>query len=226
LLGLDPARTPPTSFSIGIDAPEVIRAKMAEADPFRILKVKVGTPNDIETLSIVRECAPDKRIRVDANGGWSPEEAADRIAELAPFDIELVEQPIAAGRLGALAGLTRLSGTTVIADEDCVVPADVPRLAGVVHGVNVKLSKCGGIRRALAMIHAARACGLKVMLGCMIETSLGISAAAQIASSVDYVDLDAHLLLEADHYRGLKLSDGVVRPRRHPGLGVVEARPA
>ncbi len=177
----------------------------------------------------VRSVARDKRLRVDANCGWSPQEAADRIADITRFDLELIEQPLPAGCLGELkrlreSGPVRESGIPIIADEDCVRPADLERLADAVDGVNIKLAKCGGIVEALRMIRRARSLGLKVMLGCMVETSLGVAAAAQIASLADYVDLDGHLLLADDPFTGLELTQGVVRPAPTPGLGV-EIRP-
>lgn len=228
---LDPARTPPTSMTIGLDEPELIGCKVRQAEAFSILKVKVGTENDAATLLAVRSVARDKRLRVDANCGWSPQEAADRIAAITRFDLELIEQPLSAGCLDELkrlreSGPVRESGIPIIADEDCVRPADLERLADAVDGVNIKLAKCGGIVEALRMIRRARSLGLKVMLGCMVETSLGVAAAAQIASLADYVDLDGHLLLADDPFTGLELTEGVVRPASTPGLGVeIRAQP-
>ncbi|HUT79354.1 MAG TPA: dipeptide epimerase [Polyangia bacterium] len=225
MLGLDPADTPPTSMTIGIDDAGLIERKVREADAFSILKVKVGTADDAPTLSAVRRVAPQKRLRVDANCGWSPAEAAERIAEIGRFDLELIEQPLPAGCLDELrrlreCGSVRDAAIPIIADEDCVRPVDLERLAGVVDGVNIKLSKCGGIVEALRMIRQARSLGLKVMLGCMVETSLGVGAAAAIASLADYVDLDGHLLLADDPFTGLDLADGVVRPGPDAGLGI------
>lgn len=222
LLGLNPESTPHTSYTIGLTEPEELPARLADAQEFRSLKLKVGTDHDEETLTVVRKHAPRVGLRVDANGAWSPEEAPGRIEALSRFNLELVEQPIAAGQLEALAEIRRHSPVPIIADEDCVRVADVARLVGVVDGVNVKLAKCGGIREALTTVRVAHRLGLKVMLGCMIETSLGISAAAQLASLADYVDLDGHLLLADDPFAGLKLAAGVVKPSHEPGLGVVE----
>lgn len=225
LLELDPAGTPPTSMTIGIDAPNLLEQKVREAEAFSILKVKVGTPNDAETLTAIRELAGDRHIRVDANCGWSAAEAAERIADIARFGLEFVEQPLPAGEYAALRKLREAiaeagSGIPLVADEDSVRPSDLPALVGAVDGVNIKLSKCGGIVEGLRMIRQARQLGFKVMLGCMVETSLGVSAAAQIASLVDYVDLDGHLLLADDPFTGLQLDAGVVRPGLTPGLGV------
>jgi len=221
-LELDPRATPPTSYTIALTEPERLPSRVAEAEGFASLKLKVGTDHDEQTLRVVREHAPGVGLRVDANGAWSPGEALHRIEALSRFDLELVEQPIAAGQYEALAAIRRHSPVPIIADEDCACSADVDRLAGAVDGVNVKLAKCGGICEALATIQAARRLGLKVMLGCMIETSLGISAAAQLASLADYVDLDAHLLLSDDPFTGLRLDNGVVTPGDTPGLGIVK----
>ena len=223
LLGLDPARTPPTSMTIGLDQPDRIERKVVEAEAFSILKIKVGTADDQHTLATVRRLAPHKRIRVDANCAWSANEAAERIAAIARFDLELIEQPLPAGSYAALRRLRQAGtgGIPIIADEDCVRPADLDRLAGVVDGVNVKLCKCGGIVEALRMIRLARQRRLAVMIGCMVETSLGVAAAAQLASLADYVDLDGHLLLADDPFTGLEPADGIVRPGDQPGLAVV-----
>ncbi len=220
LLGVDAAATPATSMSIGIDALELLPQKVADAADFHILKLKVGTADDRATLQTVRRLAPSKLVRVDANCGWSADEAVTRIRALEPFELELIEQPIPAGQFDAVRSIREQAAVPLIADEDSVRPADVPLLAGVYDGINIKLSKCGGIREARRMIESARAHDLRIMLGCMVETSLGIAAAAQLAALVDYVDLDGHLLLADDPYCGLILSDGIVRPGDGPGLSV------
>ena len=227
LLGLDPSQTPPTSMTIGLDTPNVVERKVRQAAEFDILKIKVGTPDDVQTLTAVRRAAGRKRIRVDANGGWPADEAAQRIAKLLPFDLELIEQPIPAesgDRKGVNLRQLRESlpdpHPPIIADEDCVRPADLTQLAGAVDGVNIKLAKCGGMVEARRMIHRARELGLAVMIGCMVETSVGIAAAAHLASLADYTDLDGHLLLADDPFAGLELESGVVRPGATPGLGV------
>jgi L-alanine-DL-glutamate epimerase-like enolase superfamily enzyme len=220
ILGLDPARTPPTSMTIGIDKPELLTAKVEAAKGFRILKVKVGTPSDVETLTILRRLAPAQKIRVDANCGWGPDEIVERIEKILPFDLELIEQPTAAGSYDAVRKARARSPIPLVADEDSRTPEDVPRLHGVFDGINIKLSKCGGVREARRMIAAARQRGMKIMLGCMVETSLGVAPAAHLASEVDYVDLDGHLLLRDDPYTGLRLEGDIVRPGDDPGLGV------
>lgn len=220
LLGQNAAATLPTSMSIGLDDPALLDEKVAAADAFKVLKLKVGSDHDVETLTRVRAAAPHKQIRVDANGGWTPENVAERVAALAPFALELIEQPLPAKTFDAVRALREQTDTPIFADEDSVTPEDVPRLADVYDGINIKLSKCGGLIAALRMVRAAREYGLKIMLGCMVETSLGIAAAAQIAPLVDYVDLDGHLLLAEDPFSGLVLDGGVVRAADRPGLGI------
>lgn len=220
LLGLDPVWRHPTSYTISLDQPGELPARVAEAAAFRVLKVKVGRDDDEQTLATVRKHAPGARLRVDANGAWSPQEARRRLETLVRFNVELIEQPIAAGQLDELAGLRRNSPVPIIADEDCAGVRDLVSLAGKVDGVNVKLAKCGGVGEALSMIRLARRLGLKVMLGCMIETSLGVSAAAHLSPLADYVDLDGHLLLADDPFDGLVLEKDVVKPADRPGLGV------
>jgi L-alanine-DL-glutamate epimerase-like enolase superfamily enzyme len=220
MLGLDNARVEPTSMTLGIDKTELIPQKLQEAVQFPVVKIKVGTDQDLETLELVRRLAPDKRIRVDANCGWTPEMGVQRVQQMETFNVELIEQPLPAGMLDEVARLRRLTRLPLIADEDAPKLEDVAAVAGAYTGVNVKLSKCGGIREGKRLIEAARGHGLLVMLGCMVETSLGVSAAAQLASLADYVDLDGHLLLRDDPFEGLRVNEGVVRPADQPGLGV------
>lgn len=222
-LGLDPADPPLSSYTIGIDDPTSIAAKTRAARSYPILKIKVGTPHDEETLSTIREIAPYKAVRLDANMAWSVEEALDRLPRLAKYDIEFVEQPVAAGDIAGLRTLKEAAICPIVADESCVRPADVVRLGSCVDGINIKLSKCGGIREAMRMIHLARGFGLKIMLGCMIESSLGISAAAHLGSLVDWLDLDGHLLLAEDPFTGIGGREGRILVSEKPGLGVVPA---
>jgi L-alanine-DL-glutamate epimerase-like enolase superfamily enzyme len=207
-------------MTIGIDRPEVLAENVAEASEFKVLKIKVGTDRDEETLRAVRQLVPHQRIRVDANCGWSPDDLPGRIEAIAAFDLELIEQPTRAGCLDAVRAARGASPVPLIADEDSITVDDVPKLEGIYDGINVKLSKCGGIREARRMIDEARRRKLEVMLGCMVETSIGVAAAAHIASLADYVDLDGHLLLADDPFCGLELRDGVVLPGNAPGLGV------
>ena len=219
-LGLDAGRAPLTSFTIGIDDPDGIAKRVRHASEYPILKVKVGAAADEEMPALVRKLAPDKIIRVDANTAWSSDEALERIERLVGCGVEFVEQPIPAGDNAALKRLKEASPCPIVADESCVRPADVLPLAGCVDGINIKLSKCGGIREALKMIHLARGAGLMVMLGCMIESSLGIAAAAQLAPLADWLDLDGHLLLSHDPFTGLGGRYGRLRIGTSPGLGV------
>jgi L-alanine-DL-glutamate epimerase-like enolase superfamily enzyme len=222
MFGLSPEKVPLTSFTIGIDDMDTVARKVREAQEYPILKIKVGTPDDEMLLRTVRAAAPDKVLRVDANCGWTPENALERMRMVAGFHVEFIEQPIPAGNLEAVAVLRNARVAPLFADEDSVTEADVVRCAGRYDGINIKLSKCGGIRPALRMIHAARALGLKIMLGCMVETSVGIAAAAQLAPLVDYVDLDGHLLLADDPFEGIGGARGILTLNDDPGLGIRE----
>lgn len=219
-LGLDPAQAPRTSITLGIDSPELLRVKMAELASYPIWKVKVGGSTEEQTLAQVRRDAPDKIIRVDANTAWPADEALQRLARVAAFRVEFVEQPCRRDDLDTLRHLRESGLCQIVADESCVRPQDVPRLAGCADGINIKLSKCGGIVEARRMIAAARRCGLKVMLGCMIESSLGIAAAAQLAPMADWIDLDGHLLLAEDPFVGLGGEGGCLTIGRSAGFGV------
>lgn len=225
LWGLDPATAPPSSFTIGIDEPDVMAARVREAADYAILKIKVGTGDDEPMLRAVRDAAPNKILRVDANAAWTPREALEGIAMLRDFSVEFVEQPVSPEDRDGLASVHARSALPIIVDESCLVASDIPGLAGRVDGINIKLAKCGGPREALRMIHTARACGLKVMLGCMLETTLGIAAAAHLAPLVDYADLDGAALLEDDPFHGPHLEGGRIVLGDEPGLGVAERAP-
>ena len=219
LLGLDPAASPATSFTVPIGPPATVPEAVASGSAFRFLKVKMGDPGDRERLTLVRAATP-KTLRADANGGWAPATAVARLPELVAAGVELLEQPVPARDIAGLAHVRRAATIPIVADEPAVVAADLPALAGAVDGVNVKLMKAGGIRPAFAMIQVARALGMRVMIGCMVESSIGIAAAAALAPLADWIDLDGHLLLARDPARGLGFVDGVVRPGPAPGLGV------
>ena len=224
LLGLNPERTPVTSFTIGLDTPAEMARKAQKAAQFPVLKIKVGTikvgtPEDLEIVRAIRD-ATDARLRVDANEAWTPKQAIKTINALEGFGIEFVEQPVAASDLEGLRLVRENTNLPIFADESCVTPEDVPRMAGVVDGINIKLMKCGGISQALKMIATARAHHLQVMLGCMIESSVAITAAAQISPLVDYADLDGALLTSNDPFEGVGVVRGkLVLPNR-AGLGV------
>ncbi len=214
------ASMPETSFSIGIDAPEEMAARAREAAAFAVLKLKVGLGDDEAHVAAVR-AATDARLRVDANEGWpSREVALDRIRWLAEKGVELVEQPLPAGDRDGQRWLFERSPLPLVADESCLLESDLEGLVGLFHGVNVKLSKCGGLTRALALVRRARALGFRSMLGCMIESSLGIAAGVAIAPRFDWVDLDGCLLLAADPFAGLEHAGGRWRIPTAPGLGV------
>lgn len=220
LLGLDAGKVPPTSFTIGLDELPVMVQKVREAGDYPILKVKVGTDRDEAILGTIRELAPDKPLRVDANCGWDSATVVEQCRRLVRFDLEFIEQPTPAGDHDALKDLRGLGIAPIIADESCVGFEDVLRCAGHFDGINIKLCKCGGLRQGLKMIHVARAAGLKVMLGCMVESSVGIAAAAQLAPLADWIDLDGHLLLADDPFEGIGGAAGRLTLNARPGLGV------
>ncbi len=222
LFGLDPGKTPVTTFSIGIDSPEVIRQKVEEAKEFPVLKIKVGRDNDAEILAAVRH-ATDKPLRVDANEGWrDKEQALEKIQWLAGLGVELIEQPLPAAMIEETAWLRERVEIPIIADEAVKTAGDIPRLAGAYDGINIKLMKAGGLQEAIRMIHVARALGMKIMLGCMIESSVGISAAAHLSPLVDYADLDGNLLISNDPFVGVGVERGRLILNDRPGLGVSE----
>jgi L-alanine-DL-glutamate epimerase-like enolase superfamily enzyme len=221
LLGATARRTPHTSFTIGLDTPAQMAKKALLAKDYPILKIKVGTRHDLDIIKAIRDVT-NAVLRVDANAGWTPKEAIKNIEALLPYNIEFVEQPVASHDLKGLKMVRENSPLPIIADESCVTVEDIPRVADCVDGINIKLMKCGGILPALKMIHVARAHNLRIMIGCMIESSLAITAAAHLTPLVDYADLDGHLLIDDDIYDGVKVENGkLVLPER-PGLGVIE----
>lgn len=219
LLGLDPRAMPVTSFTIGMDTPEVVARKVREAGDYEVLKIKLGSDDDREMLAAVRDTT-DRPLRVDANEGWTFATALERLPWLARLGVEFVEQPLPADRLEETRELRRRSPLPFFADESVHTAADVPRLVGAFDGINVKLMKCGGLGEALRMIAVARAHGLRIMLGCMIESSLGITAAAQLGPLVDAADLDGNLLVANDPFEGVELARGRLVLPDAPGLGV------
>ena len=222
LLGLSRA-APPTSYTIGIDTLDGTRDRARRARGFRALKVKVGGADDLARLEAVR-AESDAPLRVDANEGWTLESARELVPALVELGVDLIEQPFPAEDLESFRALRELEPRPpVIVDEGCHDLRDVAAVAGYADGINVKLAKSGGLREAVRMVHAARALGLRVMIGCMIESQLGVAPAAQIASLADWVDLDGHLLLGEEPFRGLQLEDGCVLPSHGPGLGVEAA---
>jgi L-alanine-DL-glutamate epimerase-like enolase superfamily enzyme len=217
---------PPTDYSLGIDDPATVAERARRVAHFPALKIKVGGPADLETIEAVRAVFSGP-LRVDANTGWQPEQAAALIPELDRLGVELVEQPFKARMLAELRWLRERSSLPIMADESAVFEADLPMLEGIVDGVVVKLAKCGGIGPALSMIRRARSLDLKVMLGCMVESSVGVAAAAMVASEVDWLDLDGSLLLAHDPFAGLELGpDCRWQLTDRPGLGVWRKPPA
>ncbi|MEX0601765.1 MAG: dipeptide epimerase [Bacteroidota bacterium] len=219
--GLDRTKTPRTSFTIGIDTPKVIEQKVREAEEYPILKIKLGGGNDEEIMRTIRKVT-DKTLRVDANEGWTQREVAvEKIKWLEQEGVEFVEQPMPASDLAGTAWVRERVNLPLIADENSVRVHDVPTLQGAFDGINIKLMKCTGVREALKMIHTARACGMKIMTGCMIESSVAISAAAHFSPLIDYADLDGNILTTNDPFDGVHVVEGkLVLPDR-PGIGVV-----
>lgn len=219
--GIDPKKTPVTTFTIGIDKDkEVIRQKVREADIYKVLKVKLGRDNDKEMIETIREVT-DKTLRADVNQGWKDKEYALRMIEwLAAKGIDMIEQPMPKEMLDDHAWLKERSPIPIIGDESVIRIADVRRAWGVYHGINIKLMKCTGMHEAYKMIQLARGLEMKVMLGCMTETSCAISAAAQLSPLVDYADLDGAVLIKNDIFRGATIVDGKVIMPEGPGIGV------
>jgi L-alanine-DL-glutamate epimerase-like enolase superfamily enzyme len=223
LWGLDAADCGESSYTIGIADNDGLRQRVADAAEYPILKVKLGTDRDMEIVRVVREAAPSKRLRVDANAAWSPSHAVRMIDFLADNGVEFVEQPVAQHDVEGFRFVRARSKLPLFADESCLMATDVPRLAGAVDGVNLKLAKCGSLREAVRIVHTARAFGMSVMAGCMIESSLGISAVAQLAPLLDHADFDGAALLAEDPFRGVTIAGGRIRLSSRAGLGVEQA---
>jgi L-Ala-D/L-Glu epimerase len=218
--GLDASKTPLTSFTIGIDTPQVIEQKVREAERYPILKIKLGGENDEEILRTIRKIT-EKTLRVDANEGWKVrEQAVEKIKWLEQEGVEFVEQPMPAADLAGTAWVRERVSLPLIADENSLRLQDVPKLQGAFDGINIKLMKCTGLREAVRMINTARACNMKVMVGCMIESSVAISAAAQLSPMIDYADLDGNVLISNDPFDGVRSLDGMLTLSDRPGLGV------
>ncbi len=224
IYGLSNLAAPITDFTIGIDNLEMLEKKTKEAVEagFKVLKVKQGTSYDREIVKCVRKHAPDTPLRVDANGAWTPKQAVEMAKFLAEYQVQFIEQPVPKfAPLDEWRYVREHAPIPIFADESCCRAQDVARLAGVVDGVVVKLAKTGGMSEAMRLIHTARAHNLKIMFGCMIESSIGVTAAAHLASLVDYLDLDGAMLLADDPYEGAEYKDGQMVPPDRPGLGVI-----
>lgn len=220
--GLNPAEAPRSTYTIGMDTAERVRQKVVEAEQYPVLKVKLGSDRDREILETIRGVT-DKEIRVDANCGWTVKQAVAMLPVLDDFGITVLEQPLAPDDIDGFAQLTSVATIPIIADESCVTSHDIPRLVGAVDGINIKLAKCGGLREALRMIAIARAHHMMVMVGCMVESSLAITAAAHFTPLVDIVDLDGGALLASDPFDGATIDNGQVELPSGPGLGVSRA---
>ncbi len=221
-LGLEGKKTPYSSYTIGIDTPAKMMRKIEEAAEYPILKIKLGLENDREIMTAIRRVTR-KTLRVDANEGWKKRDLAlERIQWLAELGVEFVEQPMPASQIDDIAWLRERSPLPLIADESVVRLEDIPALAHAFDGINIKLMKCTGIREALRMINAARASRLKVMMGCMVESSVGISAAAQLSPLLDFADLDGAALISNDPYEGAVIENGRLKLPDRPGIGVRE----
>ena len=220
LFGLDAADAPVTTFSIGIDTPEITKQKVREAEAFPVLKIKVGLATDEPTIEAVRSVT-NKALRVDANEGWKDkEEAVRKINWLETQGVEFVEQPMPAEMIEETRWVRKRVHLPLIADEAALNARAIPGLVDAYDGVNVKLDKCGGIQQALRMIYVAKSLGMKTMLGCMVSSSVSVTAAAHLSPLVDYADLDGNLLIANDPYSGVKVENGKLILPDGPGLGV------
>lgn len=222
--GYNPDKTPCTSFTIGMDSREMIIQKTLEAEPYKILKVKLGSTeeNDKMIISTIREVS-DKPIVIDANQGWKDKYyALDMIHWLAERGVKMIEQPMPKNVYDDMAWITEQSPLPTYGDESCQRLADVAKLHGVFDGINIKLIKCTGLREARKMIETARGLGMNVMIGCTTETSCATSAAAQIAPKVDFADIDGNLLISNDCFDGMKIVDGKITLNDRPGIGVIK----
>jgi L-alanine-DL-glutamate epimerase-like enolase superfamily enzyme len=220
-LGITPRTDLATSFTISISDPDTMKKQTEKNKGYHVYKVKVGVPGDIEMIEAVRD-ATKARIRVDANEGWTVKEAFPKIKELERLDIEFIEQPLHRDDFAGFKLLRARTDLPIIVDEGVFRSGDIPKYVGLADGINIKLSKSGGLREAMKMISVARAHKLKVMIGCMVETSVGITAAAQVASLVDYADLDGNILISDDPFKGVEVENGYLKLPDGPGLGVVK----
>jgi len=222
LFGISSKPIPPTSFTLGMAEPEVLRERAKQlAKDFSIIKLKLGAgeEKDLKMFKAVRQ-AVDIKLVADANCGWTFDEAKTIIPKLADMGLEMIEQPLAEEDLEGLSKLKKLSPIPVFADEPVRNSKDIVRLAGKVDGVNIKLMKSGGLREAYRMIACARAHDLEIMLGCMVESSIGITAVSQLAPLVDHLDLDGNLLIKNDPYKGTSIKNGILKLPEGSGLGI------
>ena len=219
--GLDKAKAASSSFTIGIDTAAVVARKVEEAESYPILKIKVGLNNDKEMIGTIRKIT-DKVLRVDANEGWKKKELAlERIKWLSDQNVEFIEQPMPSSQIDDIKWLRDKVNMPIIADESVIRLSDLPMLAQAYDGINIKLMKCTGVREAMRMIHTARALNMKIMMGCMIESAVAISAAAHLSPLIDYADLDGNVLITNDPFDGVRNVRGRLELNEKPGFGVV-----
>ena len=216
---LDPVDAPVTTMSIGLDEPEMMLERAMEARDFPILKLKLDSDTDLSIVRRVKD-ATGSAVTVDANCAWSADEAIEKAAELASIGVEFLEQPVRADDIDGLARVRERSDVPIFADESCPTSEEIPAVAQAVDGVVIKLMKCGGLVEAVKMARMARELGLKTMIGCMMESSLAITAAAHISPLMDYADLDSGLLMKNDPFAGVKIESGRMLIPSAPGLGV------
>jgi L-Ala-D/L-Glu epimerase len=222
LFGLNPLRAPLTSFTIGLDTPEIVKQKVLEAQPYKVLKVKLGRDNDREMVEVIRSLT-DKPLCADVNQGWKDRNHALEMAKwLKEKGVIFLEQPMPKEMKDDIAWLTANSPLPVVGDEAIQNMGDLLNNKDIYSGINIKLMKCGGLNAAMKMINVARAFGMKVMIGCMTETSCAVSAAAQLSPLVDWCDLDGNLLISNDPFEGLKIIDGKVTLPESPGIGITK----
>jgi L-Ala-D/L-Glu epimerase len=224
LLGLPRPAPAPTAITVSIDEPEAMAAQARQLARYPIIKIKLGGEGDVERVAAVRAARPDARLYIDANAAWQPEQAVRHLEALAPYQLELVEQPVPREDFAGMGYVQARLDVPVVADESVQSFADVERLAEAgVRAINLKLMKLGGLGAALPILHYARDAGMRIMLGCMVETSLGVTAMAHLAGLADWLDLDGPLLIANDPFAGITYDDqaNVLLPER-PGIGVVQ----
>lgn len=218
-LTADASRLPPSNYTIGIDTIEKMIAKLAEFPGWPVYKIKLGTRDDLRIVQELRQHT-DATFRVDANGGWSVDETIRNSRGLKPLGVEFIEQPLPADEWDGMRRVFTASALPIVADESCIAPSDVAKCHGYFHGINIKLVKCGGLTPARRMIDHARRLGMQVMVGCMTESTVGISAIAQLLPLLDYVDMDGAVLLARDIATGVVVDRGVCRYPKENGCGV------
>lgn len=219
LLGLDPTQGPQSCYTLGIDTRDIMLRKMQAMPGWPIYKIKCGTPNDLETIRFLREHTT-ATFRVDANCGWNPDQVVEMATQLKQLGVEFIEQPLPVEQWNEMAKIKPLSPLPLMADESCPVLDSVEQCAAGFHAINIKLVKCGGVTPARRMIEKARELGLAIMVGCMTESSIGISAAAQLKPLLDFADLDGAVLLKEDLADGVRVEQGIIQLNDKPGNGV------